>query len=379
MSLLNKINMNSDKKIKIIIHGAINLTNFGDILFSTLFYNYCDNIPNCEVYFAEFPIYGVGDFVRKENNYIKHLPLKSIKDCDLLVYMSGGYFGDNKNSLRLTIRRYLRYVLIGEYIKYLKQRIVICGIGGGPIFSKKLRSKICSLFNYADYITVRDEETSDYFVKSGVRNQMKVTTDTALCITPDLLPTLDNIVAENIDKIFSEKKIIFIHLIPSVKEDSKYAKIVIPAINKFISEHSEFGIIVGTDGIADYSHLESLKAIKCSNMYKYEYTSAWQLCALLNKCDVIVTAKLHVGIVGSALGKSCLSFPIHAYKTKRFYEQINEEGRCIMLDSANENIVYQQMLSYYGKPINIPQNIRQLAAENLHIIDKVIISIRNGR
>ena len=377
MSPLNSINMNSDKKIQIIIHGAINLTNFGDILFSTIFYNYCKRIPDCEAYFAEFPLYGVGGFVRQENHYTKHLSIRKIKNCDLLVYMSGGYFGDNKNSLKLTIRRYLRYVLLGEYMKYHQKKIVICGIGGGPIFSSKLRDKICSLFNYANLITTRDEETAEYFIKSGVTHQIKVTADTALIITPDILPALDNSVAENIDELFSEKKIIFVHLIPDAKEDSLYAKSIIPAINEFTVEHSEFGVIVGTDGIIDYSDLQSFKAIKCSTVYNYQYTSAWQLCSLLNRCDLIITAKLHVGIVGSSLGKSCISFPIHAYKTKRFYEQINEDGRCIMLDRANKEVVYQQLLTYYQRPILIPQNLRRLAAENLHIIDQVISSIKD--
>lgn len=369
--------MNSDKKIQIIIHGAINLTNFGDILFSTLFYSYCNDIPNCEVYFAEFPLYGVGEFVRKENHYTKHLPIKKIKDCDLLVYMSGGYFGDNKNSLKLTVRRYLRYILLGEYMKYHKRKIVICGIGGGPIFSSKLRDRICTLFNYAKFITTRDEETAEYFIKSGVTNQIKVTADTAITITPDILPPLDNDVAENIDKLFSDKKIIFVHLIPGEKEDNLYAKSIIQAINKFIVDHPEFGVIVGTDGIIDYSYLQSFKAIKCSTVYNYQYTSAWQLCSLLNRCDLIITAKLHVGIVGSSLGKSCISFPVHAYKTKRFYEQINESGRCIMLEHANKEVVYQQLLTYYQRPIHIPQNLRQLAKENLHIIDQVISSIKD--
>ena len=129
--------------------------------------------------------------------------------------------------------------------------------------------------------------------------------------------------------------------------------------------------------IIDYSDLQSFKAIKCSTVYNYQYTSAWQLCSLLNRCDLIITAKLHVGIVGSSLGKSCISFPIHAYKTKRFYEQINEDGRCIMLDRANKEVVYQQLLTYYQRPILIPQNLRRLAAENLHIIDQVISSIKD--
>ena len=98
----------------LILHGAINTSNFGDVLFASVFYNNLNEIPDkYDVYFAEFPQYGVGTFVRNEIPYKKHISLLGQLKAHALVYISGGYLGDNRKSIRLSVRRFFRYVLPG--------------------------------------------------------------------------------------------------------------------------------------------------------------------------------------------------------------------------------------------------------------------------
>src|SRR5699024_10102591 len=58
----------------------------------------------------------------------------------------------------------------------------------------------------------------------------------------------------------------------------------------------------------------------------------------LQEMDKIITSKLHVGIVGYALGKRTLSIPFHP-KTIRFYEQIKREEFCIPVQNINTQLL----------------------------------------
>lgn len=65
---------------------------------------------------------------------------------------------------------------------------------------------------------------------------------------------------------------------------------------------------------------EVSKLVCEDNVYWYEsrykqlvpYGYPTQLCNILNEMDLIITPKLHVGIVGATLSKSVISFSIHA-------------------------------------------------------------------
>src|SRR5690606_12928160 len=53
----------------------------------------------------------------------------------------------------------------------------------------------------------------------------------------------------------------------------------------------------------------------------------WDLLALINLLDLVITTKLHVGIVAVALATPVLAFPYHP-KVTRFYDQIQASDRC---------------------------------------------------
>jgi polysaccharide pyruvyl transferase WcaK-like protein len=51
-------------------------------------------------------------------------------------------------------------------------------------------------------------------------------------------------------------------------------------------------------------------------------------------CDTIITSKLHVGIVASALGRKVISLPVHP-KTSRFYEDLSLKEFCLEGERRN--------------------------------------------
>lgn len=357
------------KKI-VVVHGATNTSNFGDVLFASIFMQRLERNNHVTPYFLEMPRFGVGDFVRKELNYTRHITKKEEREADVLVYMSGGYFGDNKKSLIGEFRRWMRYVAYGQYMSKRKKDILICGVGGGPLYSIWLRKKVVQVMNASRYISMRDEQSKQYFLEAGVNTPIESTADTALSIHKEDLPLLDE--GKELDILFGVKKRLVIHLVMDKEADQMFVLKIVPAVKRFLKERKDFGIIFVTDSVCDYTNLESYNALKFEPLtYSYKYKLAWQLCALLNSADAVITMKLHVGIVSATLGKSVVSFPMHQHKTKRFYTQIGESGRCTQLSNIDEQKAYEMMNTYIDKKISVPDNLRKEAEKNLLILDTI--------
>ena len=353
---------------KVLIHGATNTSNFGDVLFASLIYKRLNAVGELDAYFFEFPQYGVGEFVRKEIPYTKKISIKRALECDKLIYMPGGYFGDDRKSLKRAIKRYFRYVTIGSWFRRHNKEIIISGLGGGPLYYSFVRKAVVRIINAASFVTFRDVESRKYFLEYGVTNNCISTADAALTITKREIPTLDAAVRQEIDQKIGNRKIIFLHVSADEKIDASIAEKIVPAVNRYSEEH-DFGIVISFDGVADPTKTLVYERIRKDNLYVYQYHSAWQLCALLNNVDVVITHKLHVGIVSSSLSKSVLSFPVHQHKTKRFYEQINETDRCIRLNEVTIEATYDLLQRFAMKNIEIPDEIRKLAENNFSFIN----------
>jgi len=359
---------------RILIHGATNTSNFGDVLFAHLFYRRCGQVSGAEVHFLQMPKYGVGSFVRKELGYTDKLSLFRQLRADALVLMSGGYLGEDKRSFRNTVKRYFRYIFPARLFQMRGKPVYVLGVGGGQLFSPFLRRAAVKLLNRATVVMVRDEETKNYFAEYGVTREILVTSDTAQVITPDTLPPLDETTRQTLAATFGERKLIFLHTPGRGANDTRMAEVVIPALNLFLRAHPEYGVVLGTDGCLDHAVLEQsavYRALDCDCTLVYDYASSWQLCALLNRVDLVVTSKLHVGIVSSALGKSVVSFPAHREKVQRYYRQIGETERSIHLSEADTDTVLRRLERYYDKPIVLSEDIRQKALANLQAIARV--------
>ena len=81
--------------------------------------------------------------------------------------------------------------------------------------------------------------------------------------------------------------------------------------------------------------------------------------------------KLHVGVVGGALGKCVVSFPVHREKTNNFFKMIAESERCIHVRSLDSQTVYEQLVKFHNKPVHIPEEMRVRASKNLSVIKEI--------
>jgi polysaccharide pyruvyl transferase WcaK-like protein len=111
------------------------------------------------------------------------------------------------------------------------------------------------------------------------------------------------------------------------------------------------------------------------------YTDIWSLTAQLGAADLVVTTKLHVGIVAAALGTPVLSFPFHA-KVPRLYRQLESPERCVPLDLVTPERVEERLASVaesgYAR-LEIPAAVRQAANDNRQELGKFLAAVRAAR
>ncbi|MBP5303930.1 MAG: polysaccharide pyruvyl transferase family protein [Clostridia bacterium] len=353
--------------MKILLHGAINGTNFGDCLFATLFYKrLTDAFGKENVWFYDKKPFGIGQHLRETLSYDKHLSSKEMQKVNALVYISGGYFGDGSKSIKQSMIRYYRYFTLGCRAVTHNKSIAVVGLEVGPLhhgFVKKAAKKILA---HASFLTVRNEESKSYLEEMGITHS-RCTVDTAVSLKDeDFLADVSDSMKQFVS--FCEGKILFLHMLPSDKTNERFLKTVLEPVTKFVLEHPEYCVVYGTDGgkreMDDTWIKQKLESQGVKSYYAL-YRNCMDMCYLLNNASVVVTRKLHVGIVAATLGKSVISTPLHQYKTARFYKQIGQENRCVSYDKLDKDTVYSLLQTYASQPISISQDIRSLAQTNL--------------
>ncbi len=355
--------------MNIVIHGAINSSNFGDVLFARMFYDACRKASGINVDFVQIPKFGVGEFVRNETGYSRRLGRFAYLKSDVLVLMSGGYLGLDKTKKYDVLHLYARFIMPARLFQLLRKPVYIIGVGGGPIDSKWLRDRIIRLVDKSKRVIVRDEETKKYFLDYGSKANIEVTADTALSYDLTTIQQLDD--TELISK-FHGKKMLFFH--SELPSDKVMAEKIVPSLNIFLESHPEYGVVFGYD----YETKETLEntlcwqKIECETKHIFHYHSVDQMLALLSTVDCVMTPKLHIGIMGSLFGKSVLSFPVHREKTQRFYRQIGYPERCIHISVIDKNTVLNQLNLYHDKKIIIPEEIIERSKANLMFVKDLV-------
>lgn len=359
--------------MKIMLQGYLSDANFGDALIACLFYQECKEAGFEAVDFFQFRNYGIGPFVRNQLGYAAEKSFFSCMFADVFCLISGGSFWSNgsKADAKIRFRRFLLPALI--YL-FRRRPIYILGIGGGPVGTPWLRRLMVAVLNRAKLVYFRDESTFDIFQKYGVKNKAMVTADTALVIRPEmLLPFEEKAI---VDIMADGRKKILLHIPDGGYAVGVVADVILPGLISFLDEHRDYFVVYSHDNmrILDSGETGAIKKIRellydsGIGFFEYEYHDCWQMCSLIGEMDCIVTEKLHVGVVGCALGKCVVSFPVHREKTDNFYRMIGESDRCVNARSLDSSIVYKQLEKFHDKPVHISEDMRMRASKNLSVL-----------
>lgn len=353
--------------MKVLIHGAINQSNFGDFIFAELFSNVLKE-NGIDVEYYSHPKYGISDFFAKNLGYVpdrRHYK-KTMKECDALVYISGGYFVSHKKVL-IELRHTWRFLMPAKYFLKSRKPIYLLGIGAGPFYKGPFGRIAKELLEYASAVTLRNEESKDYCSQLGVERDIPVTADSALVIKEFMRDKKADVPAFDIKP---GKKMLLFHIDAKRDMRSKLSNVVVPAIKKFLDVHKEYELFLASDGLKRscvYEEYERLFENYSPHVLKYN--DPWKLTRHIERADLILTTKLHVGIVGTVFGCSVVSFPWDQ-KTVRYYKQIGESDRCIPLKNADEIIVLSQMERFEGKHVSLPEELIKKARINFEMLPR---------
>lgn len=358
--------------MKILINGATAGTNFGDYLFAEMYQNYIACKIGKENVFWYDSRFSYSNFFK---NNLKNENKFDLKNIDAFLYMPGGYFCGQNSKLKNYLMVYLMYFRIG--LKCLRKKIPYAILGMEISHSKnKIIERIQKkLLVNAKVVSVRNIESYEVAKSYGVKN---------LFCGADNVFSLDKSMFENItipsELIDNKCKKIFFHI--NLKPDSnvEIQEKILPALNSFLENHPEYSVVVSGDQYYP-SFKEELNSIanqvKSKNVIKYYYDNPIGLCKVIDCCDLIVTTKLHVGIVGARLSKSVISFSGHTEKIERLYKQLGEEGRTTPLNTLTIDKALLMLNKFHDTPIVVDNKIMDLANMHFSLLDEFLDKIQN--
>jgi len=249
--------------------------------------------------------------------------LCSILPMRPLVFGGGGYISSQGGR-----RRALRWLLPALQSRSLGMPFIIVAPGSDDVLSKSVRGYYRLLFNMAEEVSVRDEETRNALRAAGVERDLPVTIDTAVSISVDDIPEKNALEAEkllptrgaiclNAPLMGREAIFEFVRLVRDATQSSSTQRV-------WLFENEPFNI---------KSLLAALEYHGMENDITLYHKDMWTVAAIIQRCRAVVTTQLHVGIVAYALGVPPCSLSSHE-KTKRFYRQI---GRTIWQKDISSN------------------------------------------
>ena len=353
------------------MNGATSGTNFGDLLFAHMFQSRVFDIVGEENVFWYSTRFSMSEFFLKSLRYQNKA---KIKDMEALVYISGGYFCGNDRTIKDRILRVLRYFSVG--LKCIRRKIPYCIIGLEVAIpqSKWLRRIEKKILRKAALIVVRNHESMQSLRQYGIDNAIE-SADTAFAIETSMFEHAD--IPEEISRC--ECKKLLLHINPGINSNETIKARIIPIVNAFLKQHSEYAVLVTAD---QYSPLQATaiddvcRLLCCDKVIKYHYSDPFALCKVISCVDTIVTHKLHVGLIGAKLGKSVISFSGHTEKIQRLYHQLGEDGRSTPIKNLTQENGLSILEEYYDKPIIVSETITSQAKSNFVALADFLIKVK---
>ena len=350
---------------RILVHCSTNLgtSNFGDVLFSFMILKHLQD----RGYHAAF--YQLSPYIQ---NYLFNIHgLKkekiSIGQADAVVYFAGGYFGYSKSlTLYRKIRHFYRYILFGIRASLRRKPMAIIGIGAGDYLWPPARLAVKSFCGNAGCITVRDNPSEKFLSALCPDCKIHVCSDAAQCVDPEELIIDEKL---SFDK---ELRYIFLHCHDSSEVAERFAL----GLKELVNADDSLRVIVGDDGIGDASAFvrKAAEILGNERVIAYDYTTPDNLCFTLAQCSLVLTSKLHVGIMSAAMGSSPIAFA-KRYKVSRYYEQIGESGRCVDYSAASPELIAEMAKKYLGKGIHLNDRIISASKKNFELLDSFLEEI----
>lgn len=345
----------------IALHGSYYGDNFGDTLFIKVFVEWLKEIrPEIE---QELLLPYASERARRTVNVSAIRGIRALLKCKCLVFMGGGYFGEPRDKAYIWhIRLIVRHLSIVYFARVFRKPYIFIGLGAGPLTNCITRRMCVAACNRSKGVLVRDVESRNYLVEYGVRpEKITVTADSILG-----LKSYRKSVAN--DKLKIGIHLPMIHMHPNIEQ-------VVKEIAYFASEHEGCEMYAFKDFYKETFQDASIpvynKYLGQENYMYMPYQSPTQLIQMIGDFDIVITNKLHCGIVALTQGTFVCSVAFHS-KTQRLYDQLNLSKYTIPIDKYQEGKLLD-MLSDYGKVIQIiPDDILEKVQWNKQKLEEFV-------
>ena len=309
----------------------------------------------------------------------------AISCAEKLVFVGGGYFGEpsyvNKGFIGSLVRRILwgernrnMYCAVAKTAVRLKVPYAIFAVEFGPITNPLYRRNAVQFFNQAQAASVRTQESLDFLRQYGVQKEVPLNADVALTLQRNSLPTECELPIEMNRLLLNGKINIGLH-IPEIESNFKKKKLIsiIDQVIKNLGGKNRLNLVYIHDQSVEGKpkqkalRAEAILSDRYPGLYVYRYSSHWPLVGIISKMGLILTGKLHVGIVARVLGSPTISVFIHP-KVPRFFRLINEEWRCFVLGEEPMKEIQERLkritdeVTFGSKSISV--DMRMLAQGN---------------
>lgn len=299
---------------RVAVHGSYFARNFGDTLLVRIMCQWlAEAVGRDNVYLA---VPGHAEEQREIGYPVVNPSLRHT--VTHLVFAGGGYLGEPKLPLReryswywRNYRRHLSWVR-----DYSGARKAIFGIGIGPISDPFFRNSMRRLLNGMQPLFVRDEISLEYAQRYRLNaERARLGIDLALSVSPVQYPPRYSFGVH----VSSMPEHVLAEVIEVLLTQPRYPGRPQPSI-ALIADTP-----VSPGSLKRYKELAQHVASPSNSS---EYNGVDDLMERIADCETIITSKLHVGIVASALGRKVISLPVHP-KTSRFYKDLSVQEFCL--------------------------------------------------
>lgn len=340
------------------VHGSYFGNNFGDVLLVDLFANRIRNMG----YIPIFPF--ANDFYRQQTG--TEIGIKDYNNAVAAIYCGGGYLGEpNSGKLIWSIRNFFRHHKSFRFFKNNNIPYAVVGAGCGPVTYFPFSITVKNIISKAEFVVLRDEKSKSFAQLYSGRYDIDVAADAVISMTLNDIPDESKLKATSFFNKNTPKgsHLVGIHLTDKFKDPGKF-ELIVEAVSKLSLDYPELFFVFLSDGksrrgkklkqIIDSEYISS--RLGGGRFTFYDYSNHWDMAATLSGFDVVLTSKLHVGVVSTALGVNVVSIPYHS-KTIRYYEQVNARERCLTsFDSVMQ--IYKHIETYlWSSPIEVPAEV----------------------
>ena len=289
---------------------------------------------------------------RLERKFIfRHLP----------GFLGGEFFRENRHLRRPTLK-FIKYSTIARLAKMFRIPYIILGVGLGPVSTCIGRHAIGYLLKGAQKVSLRDKESVSYAKE--------------ICPDVEIFDSADMVLSK-CEKIRSSRQLknVGIHLGTRVEElidisllAKEIEKLILQkeVCVKFVTDGISLGDIA-TDPVRIPAKINNTLGQKLEIVH---YRGVDDFLNTLRQFDILLSTKLHGGIVAYTMGVFPISIAAHI-KTERFYRQVDLEDYALPLSNDGVKRGFTLLSTVLGEPDKVN---KLLERKRYEIIEKAMLN-----